>query len=646
MLPPIFLPILTAMYDQIPEQIPSTPLLDRVSSPTDLRQLPASKLPQLANELRHYLLYSVGQSGGHFGAGLGVVELTIALHYVFNTPHDRLVWDVGHQSYPHKILTGRKNVMTKVRHQQGPAPFPNREESIYDFFGTGHSSTSISAALGSALANRQLGSDRHSVAIIGDGALTAGMAFEALNHAGAENPNLLIIFNDNNMSISDSVGALSNSSTRFFSSHFFTSARTTIKQALKPTPHLAQLVKQLETQSKGMVVPPSMLFESLHCHYLGPIDGHDIGVLVDTLSNARRLQGVQVLHIRTIKGKGFAPAEKDPIGYHALSKIMPVHAKPANDSKKLTWSNVFGQWICDMADKDARLAAITPAMREGSDLVAFSQKFPSRYYDVAIAEQHALTLAAGMACEGIKPVVAIYSTFLQRGYDQLVHDICLQNLDVTLAVDRAGFVGEDGSSHHGVFDLTFCRCLPNMVIMTPSDQSELRAMLSTAFQYPGPAMVRYPRGQVRGDSLNTSLEPLLLGKARLERQGNTDKPLLLAFGSMLAPALIVGEELDTSVVNMRFVKPLDHQLLTELAATYQTMITIEENSLAGGAGTAVFEWLQQQGLSNRLHLIGIADTFIGHGSPLSQLEEAGLTSEQLIERVRQIAHQTKNGHEK
>ena len=631
------------MRDQIPENLPDTPLLDKVSSkPQLLRQLPASQLPRLAGELRDYLMYSVGQSGGHFGAGLGVVELTIALHYVFNTPDDRLIWDVGHQSYPHKILTNRKDVMLHVRSQEGPAPFPVRDESVYDFFGVGHSSTSISAALGSTIANKLSGSSRRSVAIIGDGAITAGMAFEALNHAGGEKANLLIVLNDNSMSISQNVGALSNSFTRFFSSHLFAAARSTIKQTLKPMPHLSRLIKQIETHGKGMVLPPSTLFEALNCHYLGPVDGHDLSVLVETLENARRLEGVQVLHVRTVKGKGYSPAERDPVKYHALSKIGPL-ARQTDDTlfsaKKTSWSNVFGRWICDMAEQDDRVIAITPAMKEGSDLTEMSQRFPDRYYDVAIAEQHALTFAAGLACERYKPVVAIYSTFLQRAYDQLIHDVCLQNLDVTFAVDRAGFVGEDGPTHHGIFDLSFCRCLPNILIMSPATQAELRSMLSAAWLYDGPAMVRYPRGEAYGENEGLSLEAVEPGKAVVVRQGDASLPVLLAFGSMVQLASEAAEKLDCTLVNMRSIKPLDHALLKELCAKYKVLISLEENSVAGGAGSAVFEWMQEQQLhSNRLHIIGVADKFIAHGSRQDQLDAAGLSSQKLLSRIADIAN--------
>lgn len=632
------------MHDQIPSHIPDTPLLNKVSSsPHLLRQLSASQLPLLASELRSYLMYSVGQSGGHFGAGLGVVELTIALHYVFDTPDDRLIWDVGHQSYPHKILTGRQQSMLQVRSEQGPAPFPTRDESSYDFFGVGHSSTSISAALGSAMANTLSGSNRKTVAIIGDGALTAGMAFEALNHAGAEKANLLVILNDNSMSISQNVGALSNNFTRFFSSHLFAAARSTIKQTLKPMPHLSRLVKQIETHGKGMILPPSTLFEALNCHYLGPVDGHNLDVLVETLDNASRLEGVQVVHIRTMKGKGYAPAEQDPVKYHALSKIAPLVPKPSEaipPVQQPSWSNIFGRWICDVAEQDSRILAITPAMREGSDLTEMSQRFPDRYYDVAIAEQHALTFAAGLACEGYKPVVAIYSSFLQRAYDQLIHDVCLQNLDVTLAIDRAGFVGEDGPTHHGSFDLSFCRCLPNLLMMAPATQAELRSMLSTAWLHDGPAMVRYPRGEAFGEKVDVSLEAINPMKAVVVRQGAITSPVLLAFGSMLQLAGEAAEQLNCTLVNMRSIKPLDHALLTEICGQYEVLISLEENSIAGGAGSAVFEWMQQQNLHNRLHLIGIPDTFIPHGSRQSQLEAAGLSSQGLLKSITAIANRS------
>ncbi|MDN5516683.1 MAG: 1-deoxy-D-xylulose-5-phosphate synthase, partial [Pseudomonas sp.] len=546
-------------FHEIPRERPLTPLLDSANTPDELRRLAEADLETLADELRQYLLYSVGQSGGHFGAGLGVIELTIALHYVFDTPDDRLVWDVGHQAYPHKILTGRRERMGSLRQKDGLAAFPRRSESEYDTFGVGHSSTSISAALGMAIAARLKGEKRKSVAVIGDGALTAGMAFEALNHATDVGANMLVILNDNDMSISKNVGGLSNYLAKIISSRTYASMREGSKKILSRLPGAWEIARKVEEHAKGMLVPGT-LFEELGWNYVGPIDGHDLPTLLATLRNMRDLDGPQFLHVVTKKGKGFAPAEVDPIGYHAITKLEPV--TPVAVPKKASgpkYSNVFGQWLCDMAEQDTRLVGITPAMKEGSDLVDFSERFPERYFDVAIAEQHAVTLAAGMACEGAKPVVAIYSTFLQRAYDQLIHDVAVQHLDVLFAIDRAGLVGEDGPTHAGSFDLSYLRCIPGMLVMTPSDENELRRMLTTGHLFDGPAAVRYPRGTGPNAALDAGLEPLEIGRGMVRRQGKG--VALLAFGVQLAEALRVGETLDATVVDMRFVKPLDEALL-------------------------------------------------------------------------------------
>jgi len=592
-------------FHEIPRVRPATPVLDRAATPEQLRRLGEAELEELANELRQELLYSVGRTGGHFGAGLGVIELTIALHYV--TPDDRLVWDVGHQAYPHKILTGRRERMGTLRQKDGLAAFPRRVESEYDTFGVGHSSTSISAALGMAVAARLKGEQRKSIAVIGDGALTAGMAFEALNHAPEVGANMLVVLNDNDMSISRNVGGLSNYLAKILSSRTYSSMREGSKKILSRLPGAWEIARRTEEYAKGMLVPGT-LFEELGWNYIGPIDGHDLPTLIATLRNMRDLDGPQFLHVVTKKGKGFAPAEADPITWHAISKLEPVGAPPA--PKKPTgpkYSNVFGQWLCDMAAADPRLTGITPAMKEGSDLVAFSERYPDRYFDVAIAEQHAVTLAAGMACEGLKPVVAIYSTFLQRAYDQLIHDVAVQNLDVLFAIDRAGLVGEDGPTHAGSFDLSYLRCIPGMLVMTPSDENEMRRMLTTGYHFEGPAAVRYPRGSGPNASIEPALEPLEIGKAVVRRQGS--KVALLVFGVQLPEALQVGEALDATVVDMRFVKPLDEALLRELAGSHELLVTVEENSIMGGAGSAVAEVLP-------------AD--VEHAKPSEMLAECGL----------------------
>ncbi len=609
-------------FHEIPRLRPQTPLLDSAATPAQLRRLGETELEELANELRLELLYSVGQTGGHFGAGLGVIELTIALHYVFDTPDDRLVWDVGHQAYPHKILTGRREQMVSLRQKDGLAAFPRRSESEYDTFGVGHSSTSISAALGMAIAARMQGHKRKSIAVIGDGALTAGMAFEALNHAPEVGADMLVVLNDNDMSISRNVGGMSNYLAKILSSRTYTSMREGSKKVLSRLPGAWEIARRTEEYAKGMLVPGT-LFEELGWNYIGPIDGHDLPTLIATLRNMRDLSGPQFLHVVTKKGKGFAPAEVDPITWHAINKLEPVDApqKPKAPSGP-RYSNIFGQWLCDMAAADPRLLGITPAMKEGSDLVAFSERFPERYFDVAIAEQHAVTLAAGMACEGAKPVVAIYSTFLQRAYDQLIHDVAVQNLDVLFAIDRAGLVGEDGPTHAGSFDLSYLRCIPGMLIMTPSDENEMRRMLTTGYLFEGPAAVRYPRGTGPNAALEPGLEPLEIGKGVIRRQGS--RVALLVFGVQLPEALQVGETLDSTVVDMRFVKPLDEALVRQLADSHELLVTVEENSIMGGAGSAVAEFLAGQAIVKPLLQLGLPDIYVEHAKPSQMLAECGL----------------------
>lgn len=601
------------------------PLLAKANLPEQLRALPQEKLPALSDELRSYLLRSVSQSSGHFASGLGTVELTVALHYVYNTPFDRVIWDVGHQAYPHKILTGRAERMHSIRQKDGLHPFPFREESEYDVLSVGHSSTSISAALGMAIAAQQARSNRKVVAVIGDGAITAGMAFEALNHAGEVRPDMLVILNDNEMSISENVGALNRYFARILSGNFYTSLREGGKKILSGVPPLHELASRAEEHFKGMVTPGTF-FEELGFNYIGPIDGHDVQGLVNTIRNMRNMKGPQLLHIVTKKGKGYAPAEADPIGYHAVSKFNPDDNKqPAKKAGLPTFSNIFGSWICDMAEQDERLQAITPAMREGSDLVRFSKAFPKRYFDVAIAEQHAVTLAAGMAIEGLKPVVAIYSSFLQRGYDQLIHDVALQNLDVLFAIDRAGIVGADGPTHQGAFDISFMRCIPNMVIMVPSDENECRQMLYTGYQYQGPAAVRYPRGSGTGIATEQKMQLLALGKGNVIRQGK--RIAILAFGTLLSACQHAAEQLNTTLVDMRFVKPLDETLLTELAASHDYFVTVEDNAVMAGAGSAVNEFISQAKLNVRSINLGLPDQFIKHGSQQEIYAELGLDSD-------------------
>jgi 1-deoxy-D-xylulose-5-phosphate synthase len=609
-------------------------LLHAINSPHDLRQLSEDQLPQVAEELRTYLLDSVSQSGGHLAAGLGTVELTIALHYVFNTPEDRLVWDVGHQAYPHKILTGRRERMSSIRKKDGLSAFPTRTESEYDTFGVGHSSTSISAALGMAIASALDHSERHAVAIIGDGGMTGGMAFEALNHAGALDANLLVILNDNEMSISPNVGALNNYLAKILSSKFYSNVREGSKHLLsRRMPSVWELARRAEEHVKGMVAPGT-LFEELGFNYIGPIDGHDLDVLVTTLRNLRDLPpGPRFLHVVTKKGKGYPPAELDPVAYHGVGTFDPSKDHlPKSKPSSPTYTEVFGHWLCDMAEREPKLLGITPAMREGSGLVEFSERFPERYFDVGIAEQHALTLAAGQACEGFHPVVAIYSTFLQRAYDQLIHDVVLQNLPVLFALDRAGLVGPDGPTHAGSFDYSYMRCLPNMVIMAPADENECRQMLYTGFRHPGPASVRYPRGKGPGVPVVDDMTALPIGKAEIKRQGKG--VAVLAFGSMVTPALAASEALGATVVNMRFVKPLDEALILELADTHDCLVTVEENVVAGGAGSAVTEFLTGRGVTTPALHLGLPDSFVEQGTREECLAMCGLDVEGIGKAIR------------
>jgi 1-deoxy-D-xylulose-5-phosphate synthase len=599
------------------------PLLDSIKLPEDLRRLPLAKLPLLAEELRQFLIQSVSTRGGHFAAGLGTVELTVALHYIFNTPYDRLVWDVGHQAYPHKVLTGRREQLHTIKQAGGLAPFPTRSESEYDTFGVGHSSTSISAALGMAVAAAKRGEDRRAVAIIGDGALTAGMAFEALNHAGSVPANLLIILNDNDMSISENVGALSNYLARALSGSMYAHLREGGKKVLRQMPTVWELARRSEEHLKGMVLPGT-LFEEMGFNYIGPIDGHDIKALVTTLRNVKKLRGPQFLHVVTRKGKGYAPAEADPIKWHGPGPFDPASGKIYKDaSSGPSYSQIFGQWLCDMAERDPKIIGITPAMREGSGLVEYSKRFPDRYFDVAIAEQHAVTFAAGLATEGFKPVVAIYSTFLQRGYDQLIHDVALQNLPVVFALDRAGLVGSDGATHQGSYDLCFLRCIPNMVVMAPADENECRQMLYTATTLSAPSAVRYPRGTGPGVPVSAEMSALPVGRAQLRREGRSGLAIL-AFGALVEPARKIAERLDATLVNMRFVKPLDEELIISIAARHRAIVTIEENAIMGGAGSGISEVLAANGSPLPTLHIGIPDRFIEHGTRETCLAEAGL----------------------
>jgi 1-deoxy-D-xylulose-5-phosphate synthase len=607
-------------------------LLENIDSPADVRKLARHQLTPLAHELRHYLLDSVSKTGGHLSSNLGTVELTVALHYVFNTPHDRIVWDVGHQTYSHKILTGRRDRMHTLRQLDGISGFPKRDESEYDTFGTAHSSTSISAALGMAQAAKIKGEQRHAIAVIGDGSMTAGMAFEALNNAGVqEDLNLLVILNDNDMSISPPVGALNRYLARLMSGQFYAAAKNVGKSVL-PGPVL-ELAKRLEEHAKGMVVPATM-FEEFGFNYIGPIDGHDLESLIPTLQNIKHLKGPQFLHVVTKKGQGYKLAEADPVLYHGPGKFNPAEGiKPSTAPGKMTYTEVFGNWLCDMAAADKRLVGITPAMREGSGMVRFEQQFPDRYFDVGIAEQHSVTFGAGLACEGLKPVVAIYSTFLQRAYDQLIHDVALQNLDVTFALDRAGLVGADGATHAGNYDLAYLRCIPNMVIMAASDENECRQMLTTGYQYNGPAAIRYPRGAGIGAAVEQALTTIAIGKGEIKRQGQ--KIAILAFGSMVAHAVKAAASLDATVANMRFVKPLDVELVKQLAASHDYLVTVEEGCIMGGAGAAVAEALAAAGIVKPILLLGLPDKFIDHGDPAKLLAGVGLDADGIAASIRQ-----------
>ncbi|MGB0323193.1 MAG: 1-deoxy-D-xylulose-5-phosphate synthase [Luminiphilus sp.] len=621
-------------FDQLPTTAPQTPVLDRIGAVREeINALSSDELVTLANELREFLLYSVSTTGGHFGAGLGVVELTVALHHVFNTPDDRIVWDVGHQCYPHKVLTGRRDRMGSMRQKGGLSGFPKRSESEFDTFGVGHSSTSISAAMGMALAARQQGIDRKVVAVIGDGAITGGMAFEALAHAGHERPNMLVILNDNQMSIGHNTGGLASYFARIWATQTYLTLRETSKKLLEHVKPAWDLAKRTEEHMKGMVAPGT-LFEELGWHYIGPLDGHDLPSLVEVLKRVSSLNGPQILHIRTIKGKGFTPAEEDPVGYHALGKIEPKKevekASPAAP-KPPKYQDVFGQWLCDTAEVDPLLAGITPAMCEGSGMVNFAANYPDRYYDVAIAEQHAVTLAAGMACDGLKPVVAIYSTFLQRGYDQLIHDVALQNLDVTFAIDRAGLVGQDGATHHGAFDLSYMRCIPNLIIAAPSNENDCRQMLVSAYNHKGPSAVRYPRGEGIGVRIEPELIGVEIGKGQIVREGRDIA--ILNFGVLLTEAEKAAETLNATVADMRWVKPLDTDLICDLAKTHSLLITVEENVVAGGAGSAVAEFLTEQGLDIEIRHVAIDDRFIDHASQGETRADAGLSCDDILSKA-------------
>ena len=606
-------------------------LLETINDPADLRKLPRTQLTPLATELRQFLLDSVSKTGGHLSSNLGTVELTIALHYVFNTPHDRIVWDVGHQTYSHKILTGRRSRMPSLRQLNGLSGFPKRDESIYDTFGTAHSSTSISAALGMAKAAKLKGEDRHAIAVIGDGSMTAGMAFEALNNAGVEEDcNLLVVLNDNDMSISPPVGALNRYLARLMSGQFYAAAKTVGKSVL-PGPVL-DLARKLGEHAKGMVVPATM-FEEFGFNYIGPIDGHDLDSLIPTLENIKKLKGPQFLHVVTKKGQGYKLAEAEPILYHGTGKFNPTEGIKASAPGKITYTEVFGNWLCDMAAVDKRLVGITPAMREGSGMVRFHQQYPERYFDVGIAEQHSVTFGAGIATEGLKPVVAIYSTFLQRAYDQLIHDVALQNLDVTFALDRAGLVGADGATHAGNYDLAYLRCTPNMVVMAASDENECRQMLTTAYHYPGPAAVRYPRGAGIGAAIQQELTSIEIGKGEVRREGKGIA--ILAFGSMVAPSIAAGEELGATVANMRFVKPLDTELVERLATEHDYLVTVEEGCVMGGAGAAVMEALAAAGIAKPVLNLGLPDKFIDQGDPGALLASVGLDAKGIAASIRQ-----------
>ena len=615
------------IFSEIPSSPPKTPVLDKVNLPEDIKNLTSIELKSLADDVRAHMLYSVGQSGGHLGGGLGVVELTVVLQYLYNTPDDKIVWDVGHQAYPHKILTGRKVTLTSIRHKDGLAPFPSREESAYDAFGVGHSSTSISAALGMAIANND--TNKKVVAVIGDGAMTAGMAFEGLAHAGHIKPNMLIILNDNDMSISENVGGLNNYFSRIWASKVYKGIRKSGKSFLENLPQAHHIARKVETQMKAMVAPGS-IFEELGLNYIGPIDGHDINELISVIGNLKDFEGPQFLHVITKKGAGLDPAEADRIGFHAIGKIKPLDAARKKNGPK--YQDVFGQWIVDMASKDKDLIAITPAMREGSGLVDFSKEFPERFFDVAIAEQHAVTLAAGMACEKKKPVVAIYSTFLQRAYDQLIHDVALQNLNVLFAIDRAGLVGEDGPTHSGNYDLTYLRCIPNMMIAVPADENEARKLLTTAFIYHGPAAVRYPRGGGINATIELELNPVEVGKGRVINEQDSDM-LVMNFGALIKTAEEVAQELNATLLDMRFVKPLDKELMAEHTNGKKAIITIEDGAISGGAGSAVSEWAQENKMKQQIIICGIPDKFVDHASRDEMLEMTGLDVKGILTKV-------------
>ncbi|NVJ49707.1 MAG: 1-deoxy-D-xylulose-5-phosphate synthase [Gammaproteobacteria bacterium] len=610
------------------------PLLAAINSPEDLRRLAPEALPQVAAELRQYLIDTISRCGGHFAAGLGTVELTVALHYLFDTPRDRIVWDVGHQAYPHKVLTGRRDQLQTIRQTDGLHPFPVRSESEFDTFGVGHSSTSISAALGMAIAAKQKGDDRQAIAVIGDGAMTAGMAFEAMNHAADVDANLLVILNDNDMSISENVGGLNNYLAKILSGKFYSSIKDGGKKVLQNMPVISEWAHRVEEHMKGMMLPGT-LFEELGFNYIGPIDGHNLAALTDTLRNMKALKGPQFLHIVTKKGKGYQPAENDPIAYHGVPIFDPKTTQLPAAKKKVTYSNIFGEFLCDLAEKDPRVMGITPAMREGSDLIEFSKRFRDRYFDVGIAEQHAVTLAAGMACEGMKPVVAIYSSFLQRAYDQLIHDVALQDLDVLFAIDRGGLVGGDGATHHGAYDLSYLRCIPNMVIMAAADENECRQMLYTGYQHEGTAAVRYPRGTGPGISPDRTMTQLTIGESRTIRSGQ--KVAILSFGALLEEAKAAAEILDATVVDMRFIKPLDTAVIDSVSAQHSLIVTLEENALSGGAGSAVNEYLASRLESPPVLNLGIPDRFIEHGDPRDLLERCGLTASKIVQRVNELS---------
>ena len=619
------------IFNKIPETKPKTPLLDKVSVPSDIRSFSVSELEILSDELREFLLFSVGQTGGHLGGGLGVIELTVVLHHLYNTPYDNLVWDVGHQAYPHKILTGRKNKIHTVRQKEGLAPFPAISESEYDAFGVGHSSTSISAILGMAMGAQKNDSNKKHVAVIGDGAMTAGMAFEALSHSGHLKPNILVILNDNDMSISENIGGLSNYFSRIWASKIYKGIKKSGASALKPLPQAYHLARKVETQMKAMVAPGT-IFEELGFNYVGPIDGHNIKEMTDVISNLKDFEGPQFLHVITKKGAGLDPAESDRIGFHAIGKINSIKS---DSSPKPKYQDIFSDWIVGMAEKDESLVAITPAMREGSGLVDFSKKYPDRYFDVAIAEQHSVTFAAGLSLENKKPVVAIYSTFLQRAYDQFIHDVAVQNLDVTFALDRAGLVGEDGPTHSGNYDIAYLRCIPNIILMTPSDENETRLLLTTAFKHKGPAAVRYPRGTGPNASVNSDLEAVEIGKAKVVKESESNV-VFLNFGALLDKALEVSEKMDFTLIDMRFVKPLDQEILKKYLSKADYFVSLEDASIAGGAGSAVQEFCSIESIDIKSILLGIPDRFIEHSSREEMLESAGLSVAKILDRLKPL----------